>query len=59
MTRIAVLRNVLDGTILMELIPPNKLLTDMRAFLESKDLFLKNSTILCVGFRLFLGWLPK
>ena len=36
MTRIDVLRNLLDGIILMELIPPNKLLTDMRAFLESK-----------------------
>ena len=34
--RIDVLRNVLDGIILMELIPPNKFLTDMCAFLKSK-----------------------
>ena len=35
--RIDILRNVLYGIILMELIPPNKLLSDMRGFLESKD----------------------
>ena len=34
--RIDVLRNVLYGIILMELIPPNKPLTDMCAFLKSK-----------------------
>ena len=34
MTRIDVLRNLLDGIILMELIPPNKLLADTRGFFE-------------------------
>ena len=34
--QMTVLRNVLDGIILMELIYPNKLLTDMRTFLENK-----------------------